>query len=335
MSETLSIKTSRQAIRPDAYKWLAAYLQNGTIPHALIFTGIEGTGRREAAIDFAMACNCGDENRSSIAHPCRECRSCIKIQSDHHPDIIEIKPSGQFIKIAQIREIRYQISMKPFEAIWRIVIIRNAQAMNPSASNALLKMLEEPPDRSLLILITEQRSDLLPTVVSRCKTIRFTPVSRDRLISLLIEQTDISPEDAVITAAMANGSVTQALRLIQMQWVHYRNWLLDATELKNPDRKTPLSTRSRLAIAEKIVRDKEKLPSSLEILESWLRDLLMAKYHPEKIIHKDLSKFIINISKRVSIHSILSKIEAVQSTQKKIKRNMNMRLAMENLMLRI
>jgi len=335
VSEIPSIKPVQQTIRPDAYKWLAADLQNETIPHALLFTGIEGTGRGEAAIDFAMACNCKEENRSSITHPCRNCKSCRKIQSGSHPDIIEIKPSGRFIKIAQIRGLRHTISMKPLEAKWRVVIIRDAQLMNPSASNALLKTLEEPPERTVLILIAEQNSDLLPTVISRCKSIRFAPISRAKIASLLIELTGMAPEIAAITAAMANGSCTKALRLSQHKWIHYRNWLLDATGLKSTDNNTALSIRSRMAVAEKISRDKEKLIMSIEIIQSWLRDLLMVKYHPEKIIHKDFTEIITAISSRLSVRSILLKIEAVQSTQKKVLQNINLRLAVETLMLQI
>jgi len=173
---------------------LTAFLHKGTIPHALLFTGIEGVGKERAAVALAMAFNCAenrsgsdaagvdlrrsdhaDANRPFTIKPCGICKSCRKIDSDNHPDIIRLKPSGPFIKIDQIRALCQTLAMKPYEAGMRVVIISEAQAMNPAAGNALLKMLEEPPARTILILVAAHPSDLLPTIVSRCQHIRFNP----------------------------------------------------------------------------------------------------------------------------------------------------------------
>ena len=171
---------------------LTTFLQNGTVPHALLFTGIEGVGKQSAAVTFAMACNCtGDfsenkfewrDNRTAddhstadprhITNPCGNCKPCRKIESKNHPDIIRIKPSGVFIKIDQIRALCQTLAMKPYEAGIRVVLISDAQAMNPAAGNALLKVLEEPPTGTILILVANHTADLLPTIVSRCRHIR-------------------------------------------------------------------------------------------------------------------------------------------------------------------
>ncbi|MCP4630816.1 MAG: hypothetical protein GY850_46010, partial [bacterium] len=167
---------------------LTTFLQKGTIPHALLFTGIEGVGKERAAIAMAMACNCADNDAASdserhgtsvsghsntirpiITDPCGICKSCRIIASDNHPDIIRLKPSGPTIKIDQIRSTVQTLAMKPYEARWRLVIISDAQTMNPAAGNALLKVLEEPPGRTILILVAAHTTDLLPTIVSRCQ----------------------------------------------------------------------------------------------------------------------------------------------------------------------
>ncbi|MBW2248732.1 MAG: hypothetical protein JRF62_16445, partial [Deltaproteobacteria bacterium] len=154
---------------------LTTLLQNGTIPHALLFIGIEGVGKRTAAMALAMACNCkaikpehfsermkirSDGNIPSdqikTISPCGRCNSCRKIESGNHPDIIVLNPSGPFIRIGQIRELCGTLAMKPYEARLRVVIISDAQTMNLSAGNALLKLLEEPPDRTILILTALQ-----------------------------------------------------------------------------------------------------------------------------------------------------------------------------------
>ena len=91
--------------------------------------------------------------------PCGCCKSCRKIQTGNHPDIIQVKPFGPLIRIGQIRDLCRILAMKPYEARYRVVIISHAQAMNPAAGNALLKVLEEPPDRTILILTAMQATD--------------------------------------------------------------------------------------------------------------------------------------------------------------------------------
>lgn len=333
---------------------LTTLLRNGTIPHALLFIGIEGVGKQTAAMALAMACNCmaqetehlfkGRKTQAENGHttlgqitttgPCGCCRSCRKIQSGNHPDIILVKPSGPFIRIGQIRDLCRILAMKPYEAKVRVVIISNAQAMNPAAGNALLKVLEEPPNRTLLILTARQTSDLLPTVVSRCQHIRFNPISRKNLEALLMEKQGVDPDDAKIIATMAHGSFSKALSMINpmnpANWRKQRNWLINEVEF--------LSTRpigSLMAFAAKLSINKEVLADSLEVIKSWLRDLVIYKYHPEKIINKDLRDKIQRSSKKVTANSLLSKIYDIQSAQKNIQANTNLRLTLEVLIMRL
>jgi len=318
---------------------LTALLRNGTIPHALLFIGIEGVGKKSTAVLFAMACNCmADEPdhfsegtttqtkndctpfKQIAASPCGCCRSCRKIQSKNHPDIILVGPSGSFIKIRQIRDLCYTLAMKPYEARLRVVIIPDAQTMTASASNALLKVLEEPPDRTILILTAVQTSDLLPTIVSRCQYIRFNPISDTILETLLLEA--------------PNGSVSKALSIInsmhRVNWINRKDWLIDEMD--------SLSHRpigSLMAFAEKLSKEKELLDDSLEVIKSWFRDLVVCKYHPEKIINKDLSEKIKHASEKMEVASLLSKIDDIQLAQKDIQANTNLRLSLEVLIMQL
>jgi DNA polymerase III subunit delta' len=332
---------------------LAAFLQKRSIPHALLFTGIEGIGKKDAATAFAMACNCaGEKTQPSelIDHttsktdlpiainPCGQCRSCRKIESGNHPDIIRIKPSGTFIKIDQIRGFCDILAMKPYEAMVRVVIISDAHAMNPSASNALLKMLEEPPDRSILILTACQISDLLPTIVSRCQHIRFNPVSVKSIKTQLIENQGLASDKASVIAAMANGSISRAFAMSQSNWINRRNWLINAIGPDQSDQPGILYSRSSgilLAIAEILKKNKNFLFDSLEIMKSWLRDLVVYRFHPEKIMNKDLIEKIQYASPNIDIRSLLLKIEAIQAAQKNIQSNTNLRLTLETMMMQI
>ncbi len=330
---------------------LTTFLKKQTIPHALLFTGIEGVGKKSAATAFAMACNCigqapkGDGNiqrdRSSLidqpitTEPCSVCRSCRKILSGNHPDVIHIGPSGPFIRIAQIRALCDTLAMKPYEAKLRVVIIENAQTMNPPAGNALLKMLEEPPDKTILILMAPQKADLLPTIVSRCQSIRFAPVTSKTITAMLIEENNIDPEDATVIAAMASGSKSRALEMTRSGWIPWRNWLIAASGLNRPESLPARPPRVLLAFGEQLAKNKDLLSDAMETMVTWLRDLIVCKYDPEKVINADLVEKLQATSSKITTRSLISKIETIQTAQKDIRANSNLRLTLEVMMLRL
>lgn len=299
---------------------------------------------------FAMACNCLDletgylcedenslhtaQNRYAGTNPCGSCKSCRKVQSGNHPDIIIVEPSGPYIKIGQIRALCHTLAMKPLEARLRVVLISDSQAMNSAAGNALLKVLEEPPDRTILMLTARHPSDLFPTILSRCHHIRFNPISRESIVTILIEKEGVHPDDAEIIATMANGSLSKALSMIGLpkktNWIHQRNWLIneiDSLSLK------PVG--SLLAFAARLSKNKAMLPEFLEMIQSYLRDLVVCKYCPEKIINRDLQSKIQNRSQKMTTASLLSQISMVQSAQKDMRTNANLRLTLEVLVMRL
>jgi DNA polymerase-3 subunit delta' len=313
---------------------LTTFLQNGTIPHALLFTGIEGVGKESTAMAFAMACNCAGEipntTRQEAVRPCGSCKPCRKIEAGNHPDIIRVKPSGPFIKIGQIRSLCQTLALKPYEARRRVVIISDAQAMNPASGNALLKMLEEPPVRTILILLATHTSDLLPTIVSRCQQLRFKPISNKSLESVLVEEHGLDAGDAMIITTMAGGSLSRALRMHRGQWINRRHWLI--TEM---DALSSASVNRLLAFGEHLSRNKDILQDSLEVMKSWLRDLVVGKVSPDRVINQDLTQKIQQISQTTSIVALLDKIDTIQATQNAIQAGTNLRLALETMVLRL
>jgi len=313
---------------------LTTFLQNGTIPHALLFTGVEGIGKESTATAFAMACNCAGEISDTIRQepniPCGICKPCLKIEAGNHPDIIRVKPSGPFIKIDQIRSLCQTIAMKPYEARRRVVIISDAQAMNPAAGNALLKMLEEPPARTILILVATHTSDLLPTIVSRCQQIRFKPISSRYLESELVQKYGLDAQNAMIIATMAGGSLTRALRMHRTHWINHRNWLI-----QEMDALPTVSVNRLLAFGEQLSKNKDVLQDSLEVMKSWLRDLVVGQLNPGQVINQDLALKIQQASQKISIAALLDKIDTIQATQNAIQAGTNLRLALEAMVLRL
>lgn len=326
-------------------------LQNKSIPHALLFTGLEGVGKLRAATVFAMHCNCtgsaasvGAAVRENPAdscgpsndlEPCGACPPCRKIISGNHPDVIHVKPTGAFIRIAQIRALCETLSMKPYEADMRIVIISEAHSLNPAAGNALLKMLEEPPDRTVLILTAPQTADLLPTIVSRCQPVRFNPVRRSTIASRLVAEHDLPPEDAAVLAALADGRMNRAVEWHQSGWLHYRNWLTYASGLEDPENLAARDTGLLLAFAEKLALRKEQALASLDALAAWLRDLTVCRYAPERVLNADRIDKLLKVSQKLPVEDLMKKIDIIRTAQKHIDANANLRLTLEVMMLRL
>ncbi len=148
-------------------------VRNNMISNGYIFSGRKGCGKKLVAYTFAMALNCRE---SADQKPCGSCSSCIRTKNGNHPNLEIVKPMGQSIKIRQIRSIINEVAKKPFEGGYKVVIIENAEKMTHDAQDAFLKTLEEPPDDTVFILLAENYSLLLPTIISRCQVHRLKPI---------------------------------------------------------------------------------------------------------------------------------------------------------------
>lgn len=315
---------------------LLTLLSQGTIPHALLFTGVDGIGKGTIARRFAMAVNC-DQRVEGTAEglPCGVCRSCRRIEGDLHPDVLHVKPQGAFIRIDQIRALCDTLALKPYEAGTRLAILHDAQALNPEAGNALLKVLEEPPAGTILILTATQTSDLLPTIVSRCRRVRFNPLRRETIAALLSERQHVDPQQAAPLAAMAGGSYTRAVDMATDDWAAWRRWVLSGAGLLVPatmDRQ-PLSRL--MAFAEQLVKAKAHLDDALELIKSWLRDLVVVKYAPDKVLHRDLMAELSPEAPTTDDRKLVARYSAVEAAQSALRSNANARLCIEALVLRL
>jgi DNA polymerase-3 subunit delta' len=293
----------------------------------MLFTGIEGVGKRDAALVLAMACNCRHayaDSDSGGTVPCGDCSACRKIQSGVHPDVLSIRPARGIIRIDQVRDLVHIASMKPYEGRYRVAIVADAQKMNPEAGNALLKLLEEPPAQTLILLTALQRSDLLPTIVSRCQHIRFRPYSRKELASNLTTAHGIEPVWASVLAAAADGSLDRAVSMSKGRYKAERDGWVDAFEdlFQAPD-------AVKLAFSERLAADRKNLDQTLAVLKTWIRDLAVFPYRPDLVVNRDLGDRLRQAGRRHSAAQLAACLSALERAQRHIASNANPRMALE------
>ncbi|MDJ0781012.1 MAG: DNA polymerase III subunit delta' [Desulfosarcinaceae bacterium] len=311
-------------------------LRRRAIPQAMLFTGIDGIGKGTAARRFAMAVNC-DRRADQEVHqlPCGACRNCRRIVAGHHPDILHLAPRGAFMRIDQIRALCDTLALKPYEAGTRLAILQGAQSLNPEAGNALLKILEEPPEGTILILTAPQTSDLLPTIVSRCRRVRFNPLRQETIAALLTARKDIDPALAATIAAMARGSYSRAAAMATGDWADRRHWVLAGIGLLEPAAAGGAAVGRLLAFAEQLVKAKSHLEDSLELIKSWLRDLAVIQHAPDKVLHQDLMANLAAEKLALTERELVARYDAVEAAQRALRGNANRRLCIETLVLRL
>jgi DNA polymerase-3 subunit delta' len=209
-------------------------LERGRFPHAFLFAGPEGIGKRKLARTLAQALLCERSSEASL-DPCEVCPSCLQVKTGNHPDVLEVaRPEDKHeLPIKVIRDLCLELGLKPMHGTRRVAIIDDADDLNDEAANAFLKTLEEPPPGAVLILIGTSAELQLDTIVSRCRVVRFDPLPVTELAAVLLEQgVTPDPDEAARLADLGDGSVARARGLADPELEHFRRSLI--TELAAP-----------------------------------------------------------------------------------------------------
>jgi DNA polymerase III subunit delta' len=307
-------------------------IRNDRVAHSYLFWGNEGIGKKWVALQFAKALNClGEETTGDDA--CDQCVSCRKVDHQRHPDVLLIEPENQTIKKDQILQMQKDLSYRPYEGRHRVCILTAADHMAPNMSNTLLKTLEEPPLHTVLILLANHPRRLLPTIVSRCQSIRFHPLPVPLVSRWLTERHGLDEPEARVLASLSEGSPGKALELREKVAEIPREELL-----KNWVGLKTFSFDSIQRFIESLPSQREHLVLVLEVTRTLLRDLILGKTLKDssRLIHTDLSAEMAALSDGWTVPALMKRLDAVHQTIlsiSPIRGNANTTLALEAMML--
>ena len=290
--------------------------------HAYLFFGPSGVGKTTMALAFVQALFCQTRSQTSSQTGCGHCMACCKVAQNNHCDLVrvEMMEGKTRIGIDQIRDLAGFLSLTPMESPWKAAIIEDAASMNEAAANALLKTLEEPPDHSLLILVTRQMGRLLPTIRSRCLKSRFSPLSEDALRRILTTITPLDKDAITDALGLGGGDLGRILALSQGE----------LSELRKDFRKEmttlPSATLGQVSTLAERWSTPETFSLVVMLLRAWFQERIHASVVPnsgpvtgEAWLHVILwsehmlrQAAIVNLNRRLVLEAVFIRLARVQ-----------------------
>ncbi|MHB8683670.1 MAG: DNA polymerase III subunit delta' [Dehalococcoidia bacterium] len=321
---------------------LTGAVAGGRVAHAYLFAGPKHTGKTLVALQFAQALNCTGEEP-----PCGRCRACERIAAAAHPDVEIVTvgalceegdhrhaPDERDIRICHIRRVDRLVTRAPFEGRCRVVIIEPADAMNDPAANALLKTLEEPPPRTVVILITDREEMLLDTIRSRARRIAFAGLPRADIERALRDRWDVEPQPAAELARLSSGRLGWAVAALhdERRMEQRADALARAEELAG----APLAPRFAFAaeLGGSYARDRARVHALLEVWQTWWRDLLLiAAGREDEAVHRDRLDRLRPLASQCGVKGAVHALRTLADARQQLDENASPVLALEAMML--
>ena len=317
-------------------KFLEKSISKDMLSQAYLITGSEHIGKTTFALDFIKLLQCEARNKLEKNLPCEKCRSCSVLEKNTHPDVLIIKPEQseskgvkkeQAIGISEIRKLQHQLALFPYSSPYKIGLILKAEKMTQEAANAILKTLEEPSGKTIIILTAPSESFILPTIVSRCQILKLLSVSQRDIEKALVLCGADYPESQKL-AKLSGGNPGLAFEFYKNpeKVEHFFQITKELTNLIQSD------YNERYQYIENISKNVLESKEMLKVWLIWFRDLALENLNCRKL------KVNINdhIIKNYSIRKIFDIIYSIKETERLISTtNINARLALENLVLKI
>ena len=330
----MNVASRYHALTTNLYPWfepqwqrVCKLLGEQKLPHALIVNGVKGIGKLHFASSVAQLVLCQDRRADA---PCGACRSCQLFTSSGHPDLYHLSPEdeGGQIKVDQVRDLSAFMQSTAQQGGYRVVIVDPAEAMNLSASNALLKTLEEPGRDSLLLLLSHQLGQVMPTIKSRCQRIDCPVPEQQLAVKWLEQQLSIETQVASQLLKVVHGAPLLGLSFKEQGQSLRADFFLTLKSLLQR-KSTAIEVAPQYAKAD------------LLLLLSWMYSLLVdvSKLHligaQAQIVNADMSKMLTALAKRSDIKQVYNLSDKVQQQRAALlaHQNPNRQLLLEDLLL--
>lgn len=326
---------------------LKRMLVTDRLPGAMLFTGEPGIGKKLFALEVARALNC----RTPKDHEgCGVCSSCVRIAKlnypqredadewtqiiwTDHPDVGLVVAPKRVLRVEQMRQIEREANFRPFEGKARVFLIDEADKLNDASANALLKVLEEPPRTSHLILITARPAMLLPTILSRCQMIRFSPLTPDEIESHLLKDKEMDKKTARLRARASGGSMGRARAGDLVTFTSQRKAMLKVLNalVLSEDRAQLLRSAEQLNEAQY----RDEFEERLDVLETLIRDawMLSLGVEPAQLVNEDLLPELREVSQKLDSGRAGDWILQIEDMREQLIVNVNRKITTDSLFL--
>ena len=307
------------------------------ISHAYMITGPAQIGKMTLALDLAASLNCEEFDR-----PCWECLQCARLSKGIHTDVRVLKSdhdskeggTRDAVGINLVREVRKDSSLKSFQGTFKVFIFESADRLTAEAANALLKLLEEPPEHVVIILLATDRGAIPLTIVSRCQVLELRPVPLPTLIKVLTSEHGLENKMATEIARLSGGRLGWAIEIVETpELLQERSERLQTiANMLHSELDSRFAYAS--ALSSEFSRNPHAVQDEFHLWIDWWRDLLLIKYvNTSYLTNLSLLDLLNMHSASVTTAQIVDFIRIVQMTWSYIQRNVNPRMSIEQMML--